>query len=373
MSGFGLRAFKALKQESNSNEKRTFVQNLVIGGDFLAVKKLLKLQNEFGIENVKILSERHLSKNDLLSEWRCTPKLLRNKDVLSDIIGLFPRLEIISKDAPCVFYKDTKFHEFGGRAKSFEIKDGEEYFTEPSADYRLDLMFSDEEWSHLDESLKEASLAKIIEQIEVTKPVDLVEKTNFVIHTGENERIECERLYYFDSPKKFLKLVKNNETLPDELHAFSSSIVEKPGLVVHFSMPKMLHEKAETVFLPQSVTHEWGHFICDFEAFDSFSKTQEVRVLMIIQEDDGGTEEELAKKIKLMKRVMERIYPEMAKFEYEEHIHYSDNMFLSGFSEVTKSEIQNSLKDLYLLGKGAPLDIAATNLSGLERGLLSFK
>lgn len=370
MSGFGLRAFKALKQDSTTNEKRLYIQNLVVGNDFFAIKKLLKLQNSLGRESVRLLSERELSKEALLSQWKCTPKLLRNKEALSDIIGLFPRLEIIPEDSPCTFYKDTKFHEFGGRAKSFELKPLEEYFTRPSADYRLDLFFSDEEWNHLDDTLQETSFNKIIEKIEMTSPEDLVEKTNFIIYTGENERIECEKLYYFDSPKKLLKLIKNNEELPDSLHEFSSSIQERAGLVVHFSFPKKLHEKKETVFLPQSVTHEWGHFICDFEAYDEFSKKQEATVLMLIQDDDGGSEEELAKKIRLMKRVMERIYPEMSKMEYQEHIHYSDEMFLADIPD----QVSNlGMESLQILGVGAPLDNKYGELSVLERGLLSFK
>lgn len=372
MSGFGLRAFKALKQDSSTNEKRIYVRHLVVGEDFFAIKKLLRLQNKFGRENVKILSERMLSKEGLLSQWKCTPKLLRNKKALDNIIGLFPRLEIVPKESACAFYKDTKFHEFGGRAKSFELKAGEEYFTRPSADYRLDLFFSDEEWNHLDETLKEANLIKIIEKIEVTTPTDLVEKTNFIILTGENEKIECEKLYYFKSPKKLLKLVKNNEVLPDSFHEFASRIEEKAGLVVHFSFPNILHEKAQTVFLPQSVTHEWGHFICDFEAFDEFSKKQKATVLMILQDDEGGSEEELAKKIRLMKRVMERVYPEMGKMQYEEHIHYSDEMFLAEIPHGIKEESEDS--ELEILGVGVSLDASyEEELSCLERGFLSFK
>lgn len=365
MSGFGLRAFKAQKQDQTITTKKIYTKNLVIGNDFLAVKKFLKLNSEETI----FLSERLLSKDILLDQWKCLPPSMRNQEAMNAIIGKFPRLEIIPNNSPCAFYKDTKFHEFGGRAKPFELKEGEEYFTKPSANYRLDLLFSDEEWTMLDDLMKEGSLVKIIEKIEVTKPSDLVEVTNFIVSTGEGEIISCENLYYFDSPRKFLKTLVNKNELNEEIISYATSVQEKSGLVIHFTFPKAIHEKAETVFLPQSVTHEWGHFICDFEEFNTFSNTQEATCLMIIQEDDGATEEELAKKVRLMKRVMERVYPEMSKIAYKEHILYESDMFLSEFVEINPSTHPN----LFMQGRGGMLETKYTEeLSALERGLLSF-
>ena len=364
MSGFGLRALKAQKQDQTIATKKIYIKNLVVGNDFLAVKKFLKLQDAL------FLSERLMTKDILLDQWKCLPPSMRNEAVTNTIIGKFPRLEIIPSKEPCAFYKDGKIHEFGGRAKSYELKPGEEYFSSPSANYRLDLFFSDEEWTMLDDQMREGSLVKIIEKIEVTKPSDLVEVTNFIVYTGEGDIISCENLYYFDSPRKFLKQLENKNEMPEEILSFATSVQEKSGLVIHFSFPKELHPKKETVFLPQSVTHEWGHFICDFEAFDSFSQTQSATCLMIIQEDDAGTEEELAKKVRLMKRVMERVYPEMAKMDYKEHILYEDDMFLSEFPEKA---VADAHPNFFLMGKGGMLaDSYEGELSALERGLLAF-
>lgn len=368
MSGFGLRAFKAQKQDQTIATRQIYIKNLVVGNDFLAIKKFFKLQNQEGRENVLFLSERLMTRDILLDQWKCLPRSMRNAEAMNAIIGKFPRLEIIPQNNPCVFYKDSKFHEFGGRAKPFELKPGEEYFSQPSANYRLDLMFSDEEWTMLDDLMREGSLVKIIEKIEATKPTDLVEVTNFIVRTGEGDIISCENLYFFDSPRKFLKNLVNKNELSEEIISFATSVQEKSGLVIHFTFPKMIHEKAETVFLPQSVTHEWGHFICDFEDFNTFSNTQEATCLMIIQEDDAGTEEELAKKVKLMKRVMERVYPEMSKLSYKEHILYGDDMFLTDFIAG-----ESTHPHLFLVGRGGMLSNGPQGeLSALERGLLTF-
>ena len=354
MSGFGLRAFKKLKEDSRKEDTRQYIPFIVCGDNAFAALAYLKLKEEHGPENVKLLCRNPLDKQDIINQWKCSLHYLRDENVARTLTDLNPRLEIFPSESKVKFYKDAKFHEMDGRAKPHEFMEDEDYFKDSYFHIKEENLFSTEEWNELEEILRTGQINKYIGSIEKREPNDLVEKTNFVLKTGEHENFECEKLYWCDSPKAFYKLLKNKKDLSDATSAFCSALEERVGLTVHFEVEKEIYEEHGTVLLPQSVTHEWGYFILDFDKFDPERNVQVFRSMMFIDLDEVN-EEELAKKMKLMKRVIGRVFPDFDKVKYTEHIHYNEQLLIKNFKDDLYFENNPEVENLKFIGNGAPV------------------
>ena len=372
MSGFGLRAFKKLKDDHTVEEKRQNFEHIVYGENFLAALTYLKLKEKYGADKVKLICENNLDKNAILGEWKCTLNTIRDEHIAKSLMEKTSRLEIMSDSHRVEFYKDSKFHQFGGRTKPFEIKEGEGFFQDTFFNVKPEGLFSDEQWEKLDELLKDAQLNKFLDRIELSEPTDMLEKVNYTLHTGEYEKIECENLYWCESPKNFYRKVENKNKVNDALGELCNTVEHRAAMAVHFEVDKKVFDHEGTVFLPQSVTHEWGHFICDFKDFNPETKKQEFTCMMFVNEDEVN-EEELAKKIRLMKRVIERTMPEFAKANHDEHIHYNQAMFITNIKDELIDDIEFDHSHLKFIGQGAPIGTENTQeLIYGPRALMSY-
>jgi hypothetical protein len=352
MSGFGLRALKKVIDEEGTLKKSSFVKYIVYGENTFGILTFLKLHKKYPGE-VKLITRNPFFKEDLLNEWNCTLSSIRSEEVANAFMTLNPRFEVFKTSEEVLFYKDTKFHKFGGRAKPHELKEGELFFTESSYHVQLQAMFEEGEFENLDEILKEHQLHKIVSDIEISEPTDLVEKINFKIQTGEFESFGCEKLFFCESPKKFLNFVSNKKELNDDVYSFAAGISNDQAISVHFKCDREISKDPGTIILPQSMTHEWGSFILDFERFDEGTNTQEFKALTFIGEDDLQ-EEDLAKKIKLMKRVIERVLPELGKAQVDQSIRFNDEYRISGTNDTQFTNLQN--QNVRFLGHGAAIN-----------------
>lgn len=372
MSGFGLRAYKKLDDDQNKEQKRQYFEHVVYGENFLAALTFLKLQEKFGSDKVKLICQNELTKDAIINEWKCTLNTIRNENVAKTLMEKTSRLEIMPSEHRAEFYKDSKFHPFGGRTKSFEIQDGEGFFIDSFFNIKTQGLFSEDQWSSLDETLKASQLNKFIDKIELTEPSDMLEKTNYVLHTGEYERIECEQMYWCESPKDFYKKIENKNKVNDALGEFCNSIEHRAAMAVHFEVDQKIFSHKGTVFLPQSVTHEWGHFICDFNEFDPTTQKQAFTCMMFVNEDEVN-EEELAKKIRLMKRVIERTMPEFSKANITEQILYRPSMFITNVKDELLDDIEFDHSHLKFVGQGAPIGAqSAPEFTYGSRALMSY-
>ncbi len=351
MTGFGIRALKKVTEDESAQESNKFIKYIVYGGNTYGVLTFMKLYKKYPGE-VKLITKDPFLKEDLLKEWNCTLNSIRSDEVAQAIMSLNPRFEVFGKQKNVLFYKDTKLHKFGGRAKPHELKPEEDFFTESPYQFKVEAMFDEEDFANLDEILAANQLNKIIAEIEVCTPSDLVEKVNYKLHTGEHESISCEKLYFCESPKKFLNLVTNKKDLNDDVYSFAAGISSEQAISIYFECDRKITDEVGTVILPQSMTHEWGSFILDFEAYDPASNTQNFKALTFIAEDDIQ-EEDLAKKIKLMKRVIERVFPELAKAQTNQTIRFNDEYRISGTNDGQYDVLQN--QSVRFLGQAAAI------------------
>lgn len=350
MSGFGIRAFKKHSLEQSKELKTIYTPHLVLGENAWAVLSYLKLRKIHGADKVKFICANHYDKQSILNEWKCRVNKLRDEQTATILRDTTARLEVFPNEENVLFYKDSKLHDFGGRAKPLTLLEDEEFYSQKSFEFNLENLFNDEDWNNLDEMLSEQE-NKIVSKINITSPSDLVEKTNFILTTGESEEFHCEKLYYTHAPKSFYKLVSNKSELNDDVAAYCTGLQERAALSIHFSVDREVYPKKQTVMLPQSQTHEWGHFVLDFNAYDPTLKKQDFTSMMFIQLDEVN-EEELAKKVRLLKRTIERTFPEFAKARITEHIHF-DSEYLIKSSDDYSAQYNNE-QSIVFQGIGAP-------------------
>jgi hypothetical protein len=96
--------------------------------------------------------------------------------------------------------------------------------------------------------------------------------------------------------------------------------------VLSWLASKELYPEAATLFVPQSMTHEWGHFIVDIHSYDSKKNGHLINALILLHEEEP-TSELMADKIKLCKRVFERVFNDFSQYTSKEYIHASEHLF----------------------------------------------
>ena len=168
MSGFGIRALKKVQEEDQKQEQKNYVKYIVVGESSYGLMTFYKLNKKYPGQ-VKFISKNPFLKEDLEAEWKCSLNSIRSEDVANSITGLNPRFEVFKTAENVHFYKDSKFHVFGGRAKPHEVKENEVFFTEPAYNANLMAFFDSGDVENLDSEIEKHQLNKIIASIELTQ------------------------------------------------------------------------------------------------------------------------------------------------------------------------------------------------------------
>jgi hypothetical protein len=368
---FGLlKHFKDRKKGQETQNQISFVKHLIIGQDLGSVLKLVELVKKYPAESIKLLTNRPINKQNLIENYQLGVSKLRSEKAVTEIYRKHFNAKLFPLVKPTLFYKDGKFHEFGGRAKSMELQRGEDFFIQKG--YRLELasFFEENDWNQLDEIINKHIDIRILEGIEKTSPQDLVEKTEWSISFKDYHIMNCENLYVSLSPKKVLNLLKNKEKFSADIIDLGSSVQSQAAISVTWILNKEIYPEERTLFIPQSMTHEWGHFIFEFEVYDHQSKTQVCHGLFLINEEEPQSED-LAAKIKLMKRVFDRVFSDFEKHIQEEFIRFDEEMFISGIKDKSMEQISFDYPTLQFLGQSAPMNSEFSDEKFLARVLLS--
>lgn len=367
---FGL--LKHSKDARKGNHELTsdrHTKHVILGCDLGAVLKLIELKKAFPDESVKIISNRPLSRQILIDNFESGVSSLRSQNAVEGIYRKHFNARIASEKKDPVFYKDGKFHEFGARAKPMNLLSGEEFFSTRGHRLGIASFFDEKSWNDLDAIISDALDMRIFESIEKTTPHDLVEKQEWTLTFKDFSRITCENLYVSLSPKKLLSYLKHKEDLTAELIDVCSAVTTQGAMSVSWILNKEFGPSDQTLFIPQSMTHEWGHFIVEFESFDHKSGLGLCHVLFLIHEEEPQSED-LATKIKLMKRVLDRVFPDLEKHIEKELIRFDEEMFISGVKDQTAEQLSFDYPTLKFLGQSAPMQSSFTQEKYLARTLL---
>jgi len=325
---FGLlKHFKDLKKNDSVLKATVHFEHLILGHDLDSVLKLLELRKTNSEDSIRLISTRPLTRQMLIENYEHLPTLLRSKNRVEEIYRTYFDAKILPHQKAPLFFKEGKFYEFSGRAKSMDLLKGEDYFKEVGHKLEISSLFSSEDWDNLDQILKEHQRISIIESVEKSSPEDLVNKNEWKITFKDFTQLTCENLYIGFSPKKFLSLLSHKESVTKELIDFTSSVSNQAAITVSWILDKEIYPEERTLFIPQSMTHEWGHFIVEFDSYSYTEKTQACHVLFLVHDEEPQTED-LGAKIKLLKRVLDRAFPDIEKHITKEHIRFDDEMFI---------------------------------------------
>jgi hypothetical protein len=374
----GIRALQALKKEQKSEVQTTFIKNLVIGEDLFAMDLTLSLRDKYGKENVSLLSLKPLTENDL---HLMGPSLLRGEENIKQFEKLCPDVQINKVDAKTSFYKEGSFRDFGGRSKSEKLLWGEEAFVDNRVDLDEQELFPFLKEENVFEKIKESTIEYIPVRVKKSEPTDLVEPDYFHITCSNGVQLNVENLYWCYSPQHFLNLYENKNELTDEFMEFCEETKAPSTLYIEFEFESAIAENNETVFLPLSYTHEWGHFIGEFAPTESDGGKQCAKFMTFI-DTDSSNEEEISKKIRLLKRQLEKIYEKFKTISYTEFITLTDKSVCLNFDDSITNNIKKELPHLSFAGLCAPIEhfekdksnfeYSSSDLKFLARGVTSL-
>ena len=365
---FGLlKQFKDQKKTFRVQDEARFVAHVVLGSDLGSVLKLLELRKNHPAESIKLITNRLVNKNLLIENYQYGVSQMRSPEAVAEIYKTHYDAKVFPQKLQPQFYKDGKFHEFSGRAKSMDLLEGEHFFLNKG--YRLEIssLFAAEDWENLDTIISQHLDIRIVEGIEKTEAKDLVEKGEWLLSFKDFKMISCENLYSSLSPKRFLGFLKHKESLTSDVVDFCSSAKIQAALSITWLLKKEYSSEERTLFIPQSMTHEWGHFLVEFE---NTPEGQLCHGLFLIHEEDPQTED-LATKIKLMKRVLERVFPDFENNIYKEYIRFDEEMIISDVKDNLIEQIGFDYPTLKFLGQSAPMKPQFANEKFLARVLLS--
>jgi hypothetical protein len=197
-----------------------------------------------------------------------------------------------------------------------------------------------------------------------------VEKKEWTLAFKDFGYATCENLYVALSPKKFLGLVQRKEQLTPELVDLCSGVHVQAGISVTWKLDREIFPEERTLFVPQSMTHEWGHFLVEFEPYSYQEKQQVCHALFLIHEEEPQSED-LAAKIKLLKRVLDRVFPDIEKHIKKEYIRFDEEMFISGIKDAAAEQLAFDYPTLKFLGQATPMASELAQEKYLSRILLS--
>ena len=358
----GIRALQALKKEQKTEVQTVFIKNLVIGEDLFAMDLLLSLKEKYGSENVSLLSFKTLTENDL---HLMGPSLLRGENNIKQLQKLYPDVHLNKVEVASSFFKEGSFKGFDGRAKSETLLWGEEAFVDNRVDINEKELFPFLKEENVFEKIKESLIEYIPVKLRKATPVDLVEPDYFHITCSNGTQLNVENLYWCYSPQHFLDLYANKNELSDEFMEFCEETKAPSTLHIEMVFEKPIADNNETVFLPLSYTHEWGHFIGEFAPMESDGGKQREKFMTFV-DTDSTNEEEISKKIRLLKRQLEKIYEKFKSIPYAEFITLTDKSVCLNFDDFITQRIKKELPNLFFAGLCAPLEHFEKDESNFE-------
>jgi hypothetical protein len=346
-SGFNL---LSLKKEENQQSKNIYKRHLVVGDDLYSVALYKELLKKFGPNEVALMCAHPFNEQDLSP---IGPNTLRGETNINKFKTLFPDVEVEVSESPSEFFKELKWRPFGGRAKSEKLLWNEEFFVEKRADFSIESVFPFLKEEELFSELEAARIDQRVVDIEKVTPTDLAEPSNFKLVVSNGDIVSCENLYWGEGPQAFFDLYSKKADLSDEFVQFCEGTGAPAALYVRLDYSQPVTDKYETLFIPLSYTHEWGHFVGEFKEVESGKQRAEFVTFM---DKDATTEDEITKKIRLLKKNLEKIFDAKNEHLCGEFIKLSDSSSCLKIDDSIFGKIKKDWSYLKMVSVNAPVD-----------------
>lgn len=245
-----------LKKIVEIQKENIDIPHLVIGKDVFAISIYRHLVNKFGENQVRLLSEDRITFSDLYFKG---PSTIRSVDNINYMKSHFNLDSIVEISQLPLFYKDLTWKSFGGRSKSETLKFDEDFYVSKRLDINEKMLFDWLENSdHFLNSLNEKAYQVKIKNLNFEAGIFFIECVN-------GTEFKAENLYFGKSPAYFLKKYSEKNHLSDKFIQFCESTVSPSALFIKYVFDKPISDLNETLFIPLSYTHEWGHFVGEFK------------------------------------------------------------------------------------------------------------
>jgi hypothetical protein len=322
------------------------VPYLVVGKDIFSLSLYTDLKTAHGQENVRLLSEDAVLKSDLLPKG---PSSIRGETNQKIFKMIYPDVTITKCNENALFYKDMTWKSFGGRSKSEALKYDEGFFTGERIDPDFEEIFKNV--SHSQEFIDSINL----EAYQVRIKTISRSEAGFIVECINGTEFHCEHLYFGLSPYYYLQYFAEKNQLSASFIEFCESTKTSSALFVKFVFEAPLSDLKETLFIPLSYTHDWGHFIGEFKQVGG---VQEIEFMHFL-EDQLMSEEDVSRVIRLLKKSMEKIFENFSKIKSHEYISLEQEI---GCLKIDDHGFGKSLQDnavetenLFFIGINAPV------------------
>ena len=363
---------RKLKKIEDKKVERKFVRHMVFGADLFALRLYKRLIEKHGSSEVGFFSFVDPKLENFSFKG---PSLLRGEENIRVLRDQLPD-SVFNGDelGPSKFYKEMKLRKFGGRSKPEKLLWSEEFFTSPRVKLNEAEFIKYLDLDSLEENFFQSFIHLNPVAIGRYKSDDLIEDANWKIDCSDGTEILCTHMYWGEAPAKFLELIEDKKILTDRQIEFFESTQTPCSLYVKFLFDDKITDREETIFIPLSYTHEWGHFIGEFNKESNF---KEVEFFSYVDKNDAN-EDDVAKKIRLLKKGLERVFEGSASINNREFITLWDESLCLNIDDSLYPFEEKNLGHVHFFGVQAPLQNDQENenyhqLSGMARGLLVEK
>ena len=338
-----------------------YVRYLIAGSDTFSLLAFDRLVRLYGKDQVGLLCNLKITESSIALKG---PGPLRKEANISYLKkhnhNLFQNNDLINS----VFFKEKKFHSFFGKSLSEKLLPAEDFYIHPRIDINMENFLSFENKKEFLSLVNSRQIKHIPVSIYRYISENSEEEVNFkIVHSDGT--ITCNHLIWGYSPSAFLRICSDKRIFGEKIE-YNTSDREIHALYVRFKLKEQISNQKETLFIPLSYTHPWGHFIGEFQTQNG---KQEVEFVTFLDKDQAN-EDEVIKKIKILKRNLKKIYPNFKKFIQKESIGL-DEISLDFLDELYPRI--SSLDYIDFIGQTAPMNQIHQNLSHFARGLESLR
>ncbi len=360
-----LKKLQVLKKKSEVIEVETYSTAFIVGSDIFTLQLSELLKHTFDIEDINICLTIKKTINDFRFKG---PSMFRGADNLK-LLSNYSKDNIEElKSYNSVFYRDQKLRDFGGRAQSEKLLDGEKFFTQKH------FIFDRDDFS---ENSHNSFVSEKIVSIEHSSGEDLVEPVNWKVKCASGRVFNCKYLFWGDSPNDFINLCK--EYQKDKiLLEYGATFLNKMAMVVSYNLKNQVTDDQKTYFIPLSLTYDWGHFIGEFSA-DLKQNIFKAEFLHFL-DSENCTEDELGKYLRTLRKYLDKIFVGFSNNVLEEKIYIAENYPISSSGGIFENIAQLKLGDMYFFGSNGPLfkdmhnlDLNLEKISHYARGIYNLK
>ncbi len=359
-----------MSDSDSACESRPFV---VVGNDLFSLAQFLELQKIYWPNRSLLLSKDEFDIHDILLK---RPWPFRGKENIEIFQKAYPDVELNKDDRKALFLKEGRLKEFGGKARPEKLLWGEAFYTYPKASIDIKNIFS---------FLKKSQGIIFDGQTMIKDKIVSIEKscekksTDYFLTLTNGQIIKCEKLYWGEGPWKFLELYCQKKNLNVDFVNSCRRSKMPSSLYVDFTFHDFITAYEETIFIPLSYTYEWGHFIGEF-----FQEEGEYKATFFVFVDlDEENEENISRKIRLLKRQLEKLFPSFRKKLSQERLSLNDQSASLKIDDEVLFNTKNRLPNLHFIGpNGAIRDpqkwknsikFPLREISHFSRGILSLE